>query len=93
LALDVDNTPPQLNVSKPIAAFVSANIDVDATALDSNGILSMTATGLPGFVDQDASPARVFGTWPVPAAQPMGLSRSPSPAATAFTTARARPSR
>lgn len=61
----VDNTQPTVAIASPVASFLSAAVAVDATATDANGI-SSTVTDLAGFVDTDATAARVLGSWPLP---------------------------
>jgi hypothetical protein len=65
-SVTVDNTPPTVSVVQPAAGFYSQALSLEASATDASGVALLEATGLSGFVDQDAQSSRVFGSWAIP---------------------------
>lgn len=82
--LVVDNTPPTITVQSPASPspFYSVAVPVEATASDvgfligTAGVTSLALNGWSGFVDQDAAPERVFGSWSIVSAQADGQATS-----------------
>lgn len=73
VAFVVDNTAPAIALAAPVAGFYSAGITLDATATDASGVASLGTSALQGFVDTDASAARLAGSWLFP----VGLADGP----------------
>lgn len=64
VSVTVDNTPPVISKTQPnAAAYYSDFVPVQASATDATGVASLVVTGLPGFVDADASASNLTGTW------------------------------
>lgn len=82
--LVVDNTAPTIAVQSPPSPspFYSQAVPVEATATDTNGalptagVVSLVLNGWTGFADQDAAPARVFGSWAIIPSQSDGQTTS-----------------
>jgi hypothetical protein len=73
-AVVYDATPPTFDVANPSASsFYSATVPLDVTAHDSNGVATLTQSGLTNLTDTDIAPERFAATWATPVAQPDGL--------------------
>lgn len=79
VSLVVDNTAPTIAVQSPPSPspFYSQAVPVEATASDTAaGVATFALAGWMGFVDQDAAPGRVFGSWALPVSQADGATSS-----------------
>lgn len=60
----VDNSPPAITIVKPTSGHYSTSVEIEATASDgASGVVSLTQSGLTGFIDQDGQAERLAGTW------------------------------
>ena len=65
----VDNTPPGIDVTWPIATSYSSIVRVESSALDpGSGVASFHASGLEGFTDDSDAVSTLRGSWTLPPA-------------------------